>query len=67
MTIFLAIYNTTVSMGPQYAYNLYKWLRTALWDAPYRIYLDVQLELIHLENNLSKIYEDEKDEFSDKE
>jgi len=61
MAIFLALYNTTVSMGPQYAFNLYKWVRTALWDAPYRIYLDVQLELIHIENNLSRFCEEEKE------
>jgi hypothetical protein len=41
-------------MGPYYADNIYKWFKTALWDAPIRIYLDVQLEQIKLERDLSR-------------
>ena len=51
--LFQAIANTTVDMGPQYLTNIYKWVKSAVWDAPYRIYLDVQLEKQKLEQNLS--------------
>ena len=41
--LFQAIANTTVDMGPHYLTNICKWLKSAVWDAPYRVYLDVQL------------------------
>jgi len=52
--MYVAIYNTLTAMGPYYADNIYKWFKTALWDAPIRIYLDVQLEQIKLERDLSR-------------
>jgi len=57
--IFQAIANTTVEMGPQYLTNIYKWVKSAVWDAPYRMYLDVQLEKQKLERNLSLQESDE--------
>ena len=51
--LFQAIANTTVDMGPHYLTNICKWLKSAVWDAPYRVYLDVQLEKQKLERNLS--------------
>ena len=45
------------SMGPYYMNSTYKWFKAALWDAPLRVYLDVQLEHMRLERNLSKIEE----------
>lgn len=52
--MYVAIYNTFNSMGAYYAENIYTWFKTALWDAPLRVYLDVQLEQIKLERDLSK-------------
>jgi|TARA_B110000285_G_C14653760_1_gene393019 hypothetical protein len=52
--ILTAIYNTLISMGPYYMTNTYKWFRCALWDAPKRFMLDVELEKIAIELNLSR-------------
>jgi hypothetical protein len=54
-----AIYNTLHTMGPYYLTSTYKWFKAALWDAPVRICLDVQLEQMRLERNLSKDEEEE--------
>jgi|TARA_B110000114_G_scaffold63179_1_gene67164 hypothetical protein len=48
-----ALYRTVLSMGPQYMINVYTWLKMALWDAPYRIYLDIELEKMALEREFS--------------
>jgi hypothetical protein len=48
-----AIPQAIISMGPTYIHNTYQWLKMALWDAPYRIWLDVELEKISIERNLS--------------
>jgi hypothetical protein len=39
-----AIYRNTVSMGTIYIENFCKWVKAAVWDAPRRIYLDIDLE-----------------------
>jgi hypothetical protein len=57
--MYVAIYNTFTSMGPYYAENIYNWFKTALWDAPIRVYLDVQLEQIKIERDLSKEINDD--------
>jgi hypothetical protein len=49
-----ALYNTTLSMGPYYLQSTYKWFKMILWDAPTRVILDVQLEQLRLERNLSR-------------
>ena len=46
-----AIFNTVIGMGPYYMESTYKWLKMALWNAPTRIILDVQLEQLRLERN----------------
>ena len=51
--LFTAICNTMFSMGPYYVTSTYNWFKLALWDAPTRIILDVQLEQMRLERNLS--------------
>ena len=48
-----AIFNTAIGMGPYYLNSTYKWMKMALWDAPTRVILDVQLEQLRLERNLS--------------
>lgn len=53
-TMYVAIYNTFMDMGPFYAENIYRWFKSALWDAPLRVYLDIQLEQMKLERNLSE-------------
>ena len=49
-----AIYITLVTMTPFYTENIYKWVKAALWDAPLRIMLDVELEVMKLERDLSR-------------
>jgi len=39
-----AIYRTIMSMTPFYIENFCLWVKMAVWDAPRRIYLDVDLE-----------------------
>jgi hypothetical protein len=48
-----AIYRTVLNMGPHYVTNVYTWLKTALWDAPYRVYLDVELEKVSIEREIN--------------
>ena len=55
-----AIFNTMYGMAPYYIESIYKWFKMALWDAPTRVFLDVQLEQMRLERNLSE--EDTDDE-----
>ena len=55
--ILTAIYNTMLTMGPYYMTSTYKWFKMALWDAPTRVYLDIQLEHMRLERNLSEVEE----------
>ena len=49
-----AIYITLVTMTPFYTENIYKWVKAALWDAPHRFMLDVELEAMKLERDLSR-------------
>jgi len=42
--ILKAIYNTLFNMGPYYIESTYNWVKMALWSAPIRVILDVQLE-----------------------
>lgn len=62
MYVTRAVCNTIVSMGPQYAKNVYDWVKSAVYDAPYRFYLDVQLEHMELtrKNSLSEKTEEQK-------
>jgi hypothetical protein len=39
-----AIYITLITMGVHYVENVCLWVKSAVWDAPYRFILDVQLE-----------------------
>lgn len=48
-----ALYRTVVSMGSHYIKNVYIWLKMAVYDAPYRVYLDLELENIALEREFS--------------
>jgi hypothetical protein len=52
-------------MGPQYLINIYKWVKCAIWDAPFRVYLDVELEKNMIERNLSRDDDDEDESHSD--
>ena len=54
---FKAIYKTAMTMTPFYVENFCIWVKSAVWDAPWRIYLDIDLEKQKLEreqHNLSK-------------
>jgi len=49
-----AIFNTMYGMAPYYVESTYRWFKMALWDAPTRVFLDIQLEQMRLERNLSE-------------
>ena len=52
-----AIYRTVMTMSSFYVENFCLWVKTAVWDAPHRIYLDIDLEKQKIEreqHNLSK-------------
>ena len=62
-----AICQTMFSMGPEYTTNVLTWVKSALWDAPYRVWLDVELQKIALDreewkNNQLYPSDDECDE-----
>ena len=60
-----AVFQTMRDMGPQYLINIYKWVKCAVWDAPFRVYLDVELEKNMIERNLSRDEDDEDESHSD--
>ena len=41
-----AVYRTMISMGPEYTTNVLKWVKSAVCDAPYRVWLDIELQKI---------------------
>jgi|TARA_B100000530_G_scaffold219351_1_gene140920 hypothetical protein len=47
-----AIPQAIISMGPTYIQNIYVWLKMALWDAPYRVWLDIELEKLSIERTM---------------
>jgi hypothetical protein len=50
-----AIYRTIITMSPFYVENFCIWVKTAVWDAPRRIYLDIDLEKQKIERDLSRV------------
>ena len=53
-----AIYRNTISMSSFYIENFFNWVKMAVYDAPMRLYLDIDLEVekIKRENDrLSRI------------
>jgi hypothetical protein len=57
-----AIINTFRSQGPQYITNIYRWFKSALYDAPCRLWLDIELEKIVIDRNLSQLEDLENEE-----
>ena len=55
-----AFYQTMKSMGPQYVVNIYNWVKSAVYDAPLRLYLDIELEKLSIERHLSLDEEEEE-------
>ena len=47
-----AIPQAIISMGPSYLINIYKWVKMAMWDAPYRVWLDIELEQLAIERSM---------------
>lgn len=47
-----AIYRTIISMTPFYLENVLRWVKMAVWDAPVRFYLDVDLEKTVIEKEI---------------
>ena len=60
-----AIYQTMKSTGPQYVVNIFNWVKCAVYDAPLRLYLDVELEKIAIERHLSLDEEEEETQYND--
>lgn len=48
MLIFKAIVTTIFEMTPYYMLHAYAVMKSVVWDAPYRFYLDVELEYLRL-------------------
>ena len=55
MSYIKAVYRTVLTMTPFYIENFCLWVKTAVWDAPRRIYLDVDLEKQKIERDLSRV------------
>ena len=53
MSYLQAIPRTFIYMGPHYVVNIYKWVKMAVWDAPYRVWLDIELEKISIDREIS--------------
>lgn len=53
MSYLRAIPQTFIYMGPHYVVNIYKWVKMAVWDAPYRVWLDIELEKISIDREIS--------------
>jgi len=49
-----AVIQVLISMSPHYISNVYTWVKCALWDAPYRFILDVELRKYQLTVNSTK-------------
>lgn len=49
MMILVAMFNTVRDMGPYYISNVVGWVKSALWNAPFRVFLDIELELLRLQ------------------
>lgn len=47
-TYFVALANTIYQFTPQYSLNVFKWLKTAIVDAPCRVMLDIDIEHLRL-------------------
>ena len=55
-TYFVAMFNTFWQFTPQYSLNTFKWLKTAIVDAPCRLMLDIDIEQLRLKREyISKI------------
>ena len=46
-----AIMQTVIGMGPIYFHYIFTWVKMAVWDAPYRVWLDIELEKISIERD----------------
>ena len=46
-----AVCHTIISMGPQYLMKTYTWFKTALWDAPQRLFLDIELAKMEIDRD----------------
>jgi hypothetical protein len=38
-------------MGPTYVHYIFTWVKMAVWDAPYRVWLDIELEKLSIERD----------------
>ena len=50
-----AIYRTIMTMSSFYVENFCLWVKTAVWDAPRRIYLDIDLEKQKIERENERL------------
>ena len=40
-----------IGMGPTYVHYIFTWVKMAVWDAPYRVWLDIELEKLSIERD----------------
>jgi hypothetical protein len=56
--MFEALAGTFKTYGSYYLKNIYLWIKSAVWDAPQRFLLDLQLEQMRINRDLSDEYEE---------
>ena len=62
-TYFIAMCNTFWQFTPQYSLNIFKWLKTAIIDAPCRVMLDIDIEQLKLKREyISKMKKEDLSE-----
>jgi len=52
---FKAIYRNTISMSSFYIENFFNWVKMAVYDAPMRLYLDIDLEKQKIERENERL------------
>tara|TARA_Y100000389_G_scaffold204108_1_gene255050 strand:+ start:8880 stop:9149 length:270 start_codon:yes stop_codon:yes gene_type:complete len=60
-THIFALVKTLYSYSPEYAFNIFRWLKCGFVDAPMRFLLDVDLEAMNMKRNLSQVKKSEND------
>jgi len=60
-THIFALVKTLYSYSPEYAFNIFSWLKCGFVDAPMRFLLDVDLEAMNMKRNLSRVKKPENE------
>ena len=57
----IALVKSIYYYSPEYATNIFNWLKRGFVDAPMRLVLDVDLEAMNMKRNLSQVKKSEND------